>query len=122
MNKIVTILSFIVFASFAVAGTASAQSAQVLKGRWHDSLGGSNTLEISFQDGWKTGRLELWCSRGLTRVDFVNADLQSSDRVYNVTKNSYPNSCGVDSFTIQPDGSGWRGDISASYQTTFKVK
>ena len=51
MNKIVTILSFIVFASFAVAGTASAQSAQVLKGWWTDDSSGSGSLKIAMEDG-----------------------------------------------------------------------
>lgn len=122
MNKIVAVLLFLVFTSLAgAAETASAQSAQVLKGHWSDG-NSSGSLQISFQDGWGAGLFELWCHRGGTRINFI-LKLQSGDtRVYNVVNDSSPNSCGVDSFTIQPDGSGWRGDISASYQTTFKVR
>ena len=121
MNKIVAmLLSFLVFASFVCAETALAQSAKVLKGHWSDG-NSSGSLQISFQNGWNAGLFELWCHRGGTRVNFVLK--QSSDaRVYVVVNDSSPNSCGVESFTIQPDGSGWRGDISASYQTTFTAK
>lgn len=120
--KTVIALIAMFFAFACVSEDAPAQSAQVLKGYWNDGQY-SGSLQFSFKDGWKTGLLELWCGRGGTRVDFV-IKIQSGDgRAYEVVKDSWPNSCGVDSFNIRPDAKGgWEGDISATYQTKFSVK
>lgn len=108
MNKRTAVLATflaVVFASLAGAGVASAQSARTLKGQWNDGQY-SGSLQFSFQDSWEKGLLELWCQRGGTRVDFVLKSQSGEVRAYEVVKDSWPNNCGVESFTIRSNAKG----------------
>lgn len=120
--KTVIALIAVFFALAGVAENASTQSAKTLNGWWNDGQY-SGSLQLSFHKGWENGRFELWCSRGLTHVDFILKSQSGDERGYDIVKDSWPNSCGVDSFSIRPDAKGgWEGDISATYQTSFSVK
>ena len=106
----------------ALAKPAENLPAKVFKGRWRDDQGGSNTVQFALQDGWAAGRLELWCRRGLTRVDFVFKSQVNTERVYEIVKGSWPNRCEVDSFTMRSETPGaWSGKIIASFPTTYEA-